>query len=154
MSAESLPISSDRFARALESLSVSSLHAKAAELRNNIVHLEKSNAELEDFVRQDQDRDLYEAILENREVIKRMEERIELLKKEVTEVRCLPWEPEGAKASEMGERERSVGNGAGSAMNGVIDEEDEVEAPQAREQGRRSPVNGAPSGDGEEGVFL
>ncbi|KAF2447937.1 hypothetical protein P171DRAFT_339249, partial [Karstenula rhodostoma CBS 690.94] len=82
MSAEALPITSARFAQALESLSVSSLHAKAAELRNSIAHLEKSNAELEEYVRQEQDKELYEAILENREVIKRMGERIELIKKE------------------------------------------------------------------------
>ncbi|KAK7193907.1 hypothetical protein DPSP01_010133 [Paraphaeosphaeria sporulosa] len=145
MSASAGPISPARFAAALESLSVSSLHAKAAELRNSIAHLEKSNAELEEYVQQDQDKDLYEAILENREVIKRMEERIELVKKEVTEVRCLPWAPEEAGASELGERESG---GVGRPTNGVISGGDGAVAPE--------PTNGAgTAGDGEEeGVFL
>ncbi|KAJ4354585.1 uncharacterized protein N0V89_006322 [Didymosphaeria variabile] len=146
MSADATPITAARFAAALESLSVSSLHAKAAEIRNSINHLEKSNAELEEFVRQEEDKDLYEAILENREVIKRMEERIDLLKKEVTEVRCLPWEPEeGAKASEVGER---PSNGEGSATNGVIGGR-ETDATQERTNG-----TGQAGADEEEGVFL
>lgn len=146
MSAAATPISSARFAHALESLSVASLHAKAAELRNSIAHLEKSNAELEEFVRQEQDKDLYEAILENREVIKRMEERIELVKKEVTEVRCLPWAPdEAARPSELGERPSS---GAGNATNGVIGQGDAAAA--------REPTGGtgATGANDEAGVFL
>ncbi|KAF1970319.1 hypothetical protein BU23DRAFT_214328 [Bimuria novae-zelandiae CBS 107.79] len=148
MSSESLPISPERFAKALESLSVSSLHAKAAELRNSITHLEKSNAELEEYVRQEQDKDLYEAILENRDVIRRMEERIELVKKEVTEIRCLPWEPESAKASEIGER--PAGNGEGSTTNGLIGGSNGANGAQTQER-----TNGAPAAaDEEEGVFL
>lgn len=149
MSADATPITAARFAAALESLSVSSLHAKAAELRNSINHLEKSNTELEEYVRQEQDKDLYEAILENREVIKRMEERIELVKKEVTEIRCLPWEPEeGGKALEIGER---PSNGEGSATNGVIGGSGLTGTT------TQEPTNGAGSAgaDGEEeGVFL
>ncbi|KAF9740966.1 hypothetical protein PMIN03_009252 [Paraphaeosphaeria minitans] len=144
MSASAGPISPARFAAALESLSVSSLHAKAAELRNSVAHLEQSNAELEEYVRQEQDQELYEAILENREVIKRMEERIELVKREVVEVRCLPWAPEEAGTSEPGERESG---GVGRATNGVIGGENAA---------AREPTNGnaAAGGDEEEGVFL
>ncbi|KAF2272583.1 uncharacterized protein EI97DRAFT_354501, partial [Westerdykella ornata] len=82
MSAESRPITAARFAAALTELPISSLHAKIAELKNSISHLEKSNAELEEYVRQESDRDCYEALVENKEVIRRMEERIELVKKE------------------------------------------------------------------------
>ncbi|KAJ4296829.1 hypothetical protein N0V90_006877 [Kalmusia sp. IMI 367209] len=154
MSAESTPISSARFAKALADLSVSSLHAKAAELRNSIVHLQKSNAELEEYVRQEEDKELYEAILENREVIARMEERIELVKKEVTEIRCLPWAPDDgageAKASENGER--SSGSGEGSATNGVIG----GVAPGETQSAVQERSNGAPAAtaDEGEGVFL
>ncbi|PVH96411.1 hypothetical protein DM02DRAFT_479752, partial [Periconia macrospinosa] len=82
MSSSSHPISSARFAAALESLSVSSLYLKVAELQNSIAHLHTSNAALEEYVRQDNDKDCYEALLENKDVIKSMEERIGLVKKE------------------------------------------------------------------------
>lgn len=103
MSAESLPITPARFAAALTELPIFSLHAKIAELKNSISHLEKSNAELEDYIRQESDRDCYEALIENKEVIRRMEERIELVKKEITEIRGLPLEEgEGKLNGESG----------------------------------------------------
>lgn len=150
MSSSALPISAARFAAALESLSVSSLHAKAAELRNNIAHLEKSNAELEEYVRAEDDQELYEAILENREVIARMEERIELLRKEVVEVRCLPWEPETKGVVEVGERD---GGNEGSATNGVIGGSGQSNGPgRGQAQGQTDGVQA--EADDEEGVFL
>ncbi|KAF2639887.1 hypothetical protein P280DRAFT_385869, partial [Massarina eburnea CBS 473.64] len=93
-SANATPIPPTRFAAALTSLSLSSLYAKVSELRNSITHLETSNAELEAYVRAEADKDCYEALIENRDVIARMRERIELVRKEVTEVRALPWMPE------------------------------------------------------------
>ena len=105
MSSASHPISPARFAAALESLSVSSLYLKVAELQNSIAHLRASNAELDEYVRRENDKDCYEALVENKDVIRNMEERIQLIKKEVTEVRSLPWQPEdGSKAVEPGER--------------------------------------------------
>ena len=152
MSSSAVPISAARFAAALESLSVSSLHAKAAELRNSIVHLEKSNAELEEYVRAEDDKELYEAILENREVIARMEERIAMVKREVVEVRCLPWEPEGAKALEVGERE---GGNEGRATNGVIGGGGETGVQTQGQSEGQGQTNGVETpADGEEGVFL
>ncbi|KAH7388640.1 hypothetical protein BKA66DRAFT_384207, partial [Pyrenochaeta sp. MPI-SDFR-AT-0127] len=82
MSAEALPITPSRFASALSDLPISSLYAKHAELTNQITHLESSNKQLEDFARENDDRDCYEALLENRQVMKRFEERKELIKKE------------------------------------------------------------------------
>jgi len=95
MSSEALPITAARFSEALAELPISSLYAKHAELSNQIQHLESSNKQLEDFARDNDDRDCYEALMENRQVMKRFEERQELIKKEVQEVRCLPWRPMG-----------------------------------------------------------
>lgn len=104
--------------------------------------MEKSNVELEVFVREEQDKDCYEALMENKEVLKRMAERIELIKKEVMEVRGLPWRPEeGARAVEPGER--PVANGA-AAQSG-----DATADGAMQEQ-----ANGDTSGNAEEGVFL
>jgi hypothetical protein len=141
MSSESLPITPSRFSKALQDLSLSSLYLKVSELRNSIAHLEQSNVELEDFVRQEQDADCYEALVENKEVIGRMEERIKLIKKEVMEVRGLPWQPEeGAKMVEPGERAVGAQNGA-AATNGAV-------------RGQSNETNDDASGDAEDGVFL
>ena len=106
-----------------------------------MAHLERSNVELEEFVRQEQDKDCYEALMENKEVLKRMEERVVLIKKEVMEVRGLPWQPEeGVKTVEPGER--AVANGA--VQNGTT----------ATTGATREQTNGNASGDAEEGVFL
>lgn len=145
MSAESIPISSERFAKALQDLSLSSLYLKVAELRNSIAHLEKSNSELEEYVRQEEDKDCYEAILENREVIKRMEERIALIKKEVTEIRCLPWQPEDGgttvEASSRGDGDVEMSGAAQQNGAGV-------------ENGNAPTQDGNSESQEEEGIFL
>ena len=82
MSSITTPISPARFAAALPALPLSSLHGKGAELRNSIEHLEKSNQELRTFA-DEGDRDCAEAIEENKEVMIRLLERIELLRAEV-----------------------------------------------------------------------
>lgn len=61
---------------------MSSLHLKAAEIRNSIAHLDYSNEELAPFAAEN-DQDCIEAIRENEGVIARMQERLELLKAEV-----------------------------------------------------------------------
>ncbi|KAF2266924.1 hypothetical protein CC78DRAFT_577848 [Lojkania enalia] len=141
MSAESLPITPARFAAALESLPISSLHAKAAELQNSIVHLEKSNRELEEWARQG-DKDCYEALMENKQVIRRMEERIELVKKEVTEVRGLPWAPP----------EQNKGNEAGT--NGMAPVERNGDAQRNAANGQDQEQRNGPANTEENGVFL
>lgn len=99
MSATATPIPPARFAAALRDLPLSSLHAKAAELRNSIAHLLSSNEELKPFAEAG-DKDCAEAIMENEEVIRRMEERISLLRIEV-EGRGMKWvEEEGKKETE------------------------------------------------------
>lgn len=49
MSADALPISPAAFAEALKDLPMSTLHLKAAELRNSIAHLDYSNEQLKPF---------------------------------------------------------------------------------------------------------
>ncbi|PSN72857.1 hypothetical protein BS50DRAFT_171596 [Corynespora cassiicola Philippines] len=164
MSADALPISAPRFAAALKDLSLPSLHAKVAELRNSIAHLQKSNLELEEFVRQEDDRDCYEALLENREVIKRMEERIELVRVEVVEVRAMPWvEEEKEKKEAVGDTDArtstsaSVGDGAG--VNGDVN--GTAQGQPREQQGQNgsgtvaaSTAENADATEREEGVFL
>jgi hypothetical protein len=49
MSHEALPIDRVQFAEALESLPLDALHAKVAELRNNMDHLRYSNEQMVPF---------------------------------------------------------------------------------------------------------
>lgn len=97
MSAEVTPITARAFAAAIEELPISTLHLKAAELRNSLAHLEYSNAQLEPFARpppgssEHPDVDCLEAIEENIGVIARYKERLEILKAEA-EKRGLDWE--------------------------------------------------------------
>lgn len=108
MSAESQPITPARFAAALPDLTVESLHAKAAEIRNSIAHLKSSNEQLREFAMEG-DKDCYEAMVENEEVIERMEHRIEMLKAEV-EGRGLRWIEEHEKPKENGAEEGEDAN--------------------------------------------
>jgi hypothetical protein len=84
MSSEARPISPTQFATALVDLPVESLYAKVSEIRNSIAHLERSNKELRDYSNSvDGDADCLAAVRENDEVIGRMNDRIDLVKKEV-----------------------------------------------------------------------
>ncbi|KAF2401338.1 hypothetical protein EJ06DRAFT_529466 [Trichodelitschia bisporula] len=94
MSAEADPITSEHFSRALKDLPLSSLYAKASELRNSMAHLQSSNEQLREFAEAG-DRDCFEAIQENEEVLQRMEMRILLVRNEV-EARGLVWSEHGS----------------------------------------------------------
>jgi hypothetical protein len=136
MSHESHPITLTRFAAALSELPIDAIYGKYAELRNNIAHMESSNKQLEDFVRENDDRECYEALMENKMVIKTFEERIKALKNEVTEVRGLTWRIEG---------EEKVNGSTSVAANG------QTNGAQAREERNG---NGTAEGGDENGVFL
>jgi hypothetical protein len=149
MSATALPITSSRFAAALRELPISSLHAKVSELQNSIAHLEQSNEELEKFVREEGDKDCYEALMENREVVERNLERIELIKKEVVELRGLPWEADEVKtapapapatseaglngAVESGSAGPPASGSAAAGTNGLAQGQANGETPEAEE---------------------
>ncbi|KAI4840811.1 hypothetical protein E4T44_07897 [Aureobasidium sp. EXF-8845] len=99
MSHEALPIDRVQFAEALESLPLDALHAKVAELRNNMDHLRYSNEQMVPFADQgDQD-----AMYENLVVISRMNERIELLRAEV-EKRGMRWSEAEVENRQVSER--------------------------------------------------
>jgi hypothetical protein len=121
MSSTTNPISPARFAAALKDLPLSTLHLKAAELRNSIAHLDYSNEQLKPFAEGtheggngEPDQDCVEAIKENEIVIARMTERIELLRAEV-EGRGSSWLEFQSK--EEGEGEDMV-DGEGRLVNG------------------------------------
>jgi hypothetical protein len=116
MSSATTPISPARFAAALKDLPLSTLHLKAAELRNSIAHLDYSNEQLKPFAEGTNegnsngqlDQDCIDAIKENEVVIARMVERIELLKQEV--------EGRGSSWLEFQSKEEIEGEGEGGAM--------------------------------------
>lgn len=140
MSADSVPITFERFAKALEDLPISSLYAKHAELTNQIAHLESSNQQLEDFARENDDRDCYEALIENRQVMKRFAERKELIKKEVQDVRGLPWRPQSEDSTvSVAEKPAAVNGSAATPEQRV---------------GAESADTGVQDGNEEDGVHL
>lgn len=94
MSSTSLPIPLSHFTAALTSLPLSVLYAKHAELANATAHLEASNKELEAYARENNDDECLEAVLENREVMGRLEERREAIRREVVG-RGVAWRPGG-----------------------------------------------------------
>ncbi|OAL50473.1 hypothetical protein IQ07DRAFT_587137 [Pyrenochaeta sp. DS3sAY3a] len=147
MSADALPITPSRFASALPDLPLSSLYAKHAELSNQIAHLHASNAQLEDFARDNDDRECYEAVLENRVVVKRFEERIELLRKEV-EGRGLLWRPDGEVGEGKGETVETVNGSGNGDVNGT------ARAGVREGAGTGTGTGATAEGDGEDGVFL
>jgi hypothetical protein len=120
MSNEATPISPTRFAAALKDLPLSTLHLKAAEIRNSIAHLDYSNEQLKPFANGTEpssegrpDQDCIDAIKENEIVIGRMQERIALLRAEV-EGRGSSW-LEFQSAEELQE-------GEGVLVNGTVGE--------------------------------
>jgi hypothetical protein len=113
MSTSPTPITPEQFTRAIHDLPVDTLHAKAAEIQNSINHLRHSNEQMLPFA-DEGDQDCKEAMFENLTVIGRMNERIELLKREV-EGRGLRWSAEGEGDGMNG---RVEGDGMNVEVNG------------------------------------
>jgi hypothetical protein len=118
MSAQARPISPTRFAAALQDLPLANLYGKVSELRNQLAHLDYSNQEMKAFAEgtapglTEPDKDCIAAIEENEAVIKRIVERLTLLRAEV-EGRGHAW-LEGSAAEE----EQALANGHASAAEG------------------------------------
>ncbi|KNG51280.1 hypothetical protein DDE82_008059 [Stemphylium lycopersici] len=93
MSANAQPITYASFAEAIQDLPMDVLYAKYSEITNQLNNLLTTNAQLEQFVKIYDDKECEEALAENREVIKRFEERKDAIKFEVRDVRGLPWRP-------------------------------------------------------------
>lgn len=126
MSGEVRPISAAQFAQAIEDLPFENLYTKAVEIQNSIAHLQRSNAQLQEYsdsikndttlaesVRTEGDKDCLEAISENEIVIKRQTERIELLKQEV-ERRGGRWHDGGLQDESTGAATNGLENGTAS----------------------------------------
>ncbi|KAI7270917.1 hypothetical protein KC345_g7306 [Hortaea werneckii] len=135
------PVDPARFALALESLPIDSLHAKAAEIQNSISHLRSSNAQMLPFAEEQDDQDCKEAMFENLTVIGRMNERIRLLKAEVGR-RGLPWAPQGEGENGVG----AAGNVDGEGEAVVVVNGDGVHGGEGR-QGGAGTVNSAVGGE-------
>ncbi|KAF9879110.1 hypothetical protein CkaCkLH20_03343 [Colletotrichum karsti] len=121
MSADTAPISPTRFAAALKDLSLPTLHLKVLEIRNSILHLEYSNAQLRpyaegaattldaaDAAAGRPDPDCVEAIRENDAVVARMRERVDIIRAEV-EGRGHGWDEFKSKDEVEAEAEQRSG---------------------------------------------
>ncbi|GKT41903.1 translation machinery-associated protein 20 [Colletotrichum spaethianum] len=128
MSADTGPISPARFAEAVRELSLPTLHLKALEIRNSILHLQYSNAQLKPYAEGAAttldaadasigrpDPDCVEAIRENDVVIARMEERVQIIREEV-EGRGHSWNE--FRSKEEVESEQHTGAGT-NGVNGT-----------------------------------
>ncbi|OIW34499.1 hypothetical protein CONLIGDRAFT_7227 [Coniochaeta ligniaria NRRL 30616] len=125
------PISPTRFAAALKDLSLSMLHLKVLELRNSIAHLDYSNEQLRPFADGTEptlsspssppqpDQDCVDAIRENEDVIRRMQERIALVRAEVEERGCSWTEFQSKEEVEEEERRRREERGGAALVNGT-----------------------------------
>jgi hypothetical protein len=82
MAAVGHSITPEAFALAISDLPLENIYTKAAELQNSITHLLNSNIQMQPFA-EEGDFVCRDAIRENNEVIKRMEERIGLCRTEV-----------------------------------------------------------------------
>ncbi|KAL1886945.1 hypothetical protein Cpir12675_006827 [Ceratocystis pirilliformis] len=92
MTADTTPITPERFSAAITELNQPTLYLKVLEIRNSIAHLVSSNAQLEEFTTgPDADPVCIEAIRENEDVISRMNNRIALIAAEI-ENRGISWE--------------------------------------------------------------
>lgn len=107
-------ISPARFADALTTLPLDALYAKAAELRNSILHLRHSNEQMLPFADQG-DADCREAMFENLGVIGRMNERLGLVRREVEE-RGMVWHEE---ADDLRDGRRGGDRGANGAADRI-----------------------------------
>lgn len=130
-SADTTPISPTRFAAALKDLSLPTLHLKVLEIRNSVLHLRYSNAQLQpyaegaattldaaDAAAGRPDPDCVEAIRENEAVIERMEARVDLIRAEV-EARGCSWDEFRSKEEVDAERAAAGTNGTTETTNGL-----------------------------------
>ncbi|KAI9670708.1 MAG: hypothetical protein M1831_005928 [Alyxoria varia] len=89
MSAQSRPVTDERFSDALGPLPTETLYDTAASIKNSLVHLNSSIDQLQPYVR-DGDETCKQAVEENLGVIRRMTTRLSLLEQEL-EKRGMPW---------------------------------------------------------------
>jgi hypothetical protein len=134
MSANSLPISLQRFAAALKELPLTSLYVKSKELHTSVAQLRSSNSQLAEFISASgPDKDCEDAIRENDETIQSMEARILAVEYEVVVERGQPWNAE-AGGKELGKGSGDVKSSItlptrnGGAEQGPTDHDDAGDA--------------------------
>ncbi|OAL71617.1 hypothetical protein A7D00_4522 [Trichophyton violaceum] len=151
MSAESRPIDPGAFAAALKDLPLSSVYAKVVELENSTAHLERSNSELRTFIEQSDggDKECEDAITENEEVIRRMRERIGLVKLEL-ERRGEQWPEKQAEHEADGPEDGQWANGTTSQPSSNSQQNDDPSA--SSQPGMEPDLNGVD--DTSEGVHI
>lgn len=147
MSSTAVPISPERFAEALTSLPLANIYSKAAEIRNSIAHLERSNQELQRYMAEvsQEDVDCAEAVSENNAVIERMKGRIELLKQEV-EQRGSRWHESDGGVLDDGKAEDAIAATNGSS--GHMAAEEASTGPRTNARSGRTSGNGTSMGGG------
>jgi len=156
MSSDALPVAPGDFARALESLPPETLHEKAAEIQNSIVHLKSSNDQMMPYA-DEGDQDCKEAMFENLVVIGRMNERVKLLREEI-EKRGLRWadaEVEDAKLRAAAKTNGHVeGDGAGAEDRQEVREAARQQGGRLTDDELRRRLEAQMADDEEEGVHL
>jgi hypothetical protein len=140
MSHNARPISPASFALAIRGLPAESLYAKHAELQNSVDHLLSSNAQLRPLARGG-DAVCADALRENVVVIRRVRDRMLLLRHEIETLRGMRWEGGEVNEEEDGDEDEEMGEAG--------EEEAKVNGE------KESHVNGQPQGnDGEQGIHL
>ncbi|KAH0538639.1 hypothetical protein FGG08_004776 [Glutinoglossum americanum] len=144
------PITLTAFIAALPPLPLSTLRLKAHELQSNIAHLTSSNVQLEPYADAG-DEVCREAIVENRDVIGRMEERLGAVRAEVERRGCR-WEEEwgvvdgvSGEAGVEGDAGETTevngraieGEGETNENSGVVDGSETQQQQQQQQQERR-----------------
>ena len=128
MSSTATPITPARFAEAISNLPLSSLFAKAAEIRNSTAYLRRSNEELV-IEANTGDEAFVDALAENIAVISRMQERLELLKTEIERRGYIldNGKVDGSNNNPVAS-ENGTAHAAGDKINGLTDIKNDTRA--------------------------
>jgi hypothetical protein len=86
MSSHLTPITLEEFELASQTLSLPEALGEKKRLENSVSHLIRSNSELDEFLKEEDDEELRVAINENKEVINIQKSRIEILNRHIYEM--------------------------------------------------------------------
>ncbi|CAK7265903.1 hypothetical protein SEPCBS119000_001745 [Sporothrix epigloea] len=159
MSSETLPISPARFAEAIKELSLSTLHLKVLEIRNDVAHLDYSNEQLLPYAKGNAavlgattadgseevvpDQDCIDAIKENLVVIERKLDQLKLVRAEV-ENRGVSW-TEFQSKEEMEQQHAESEQRAARTGSALAAPHPPVQAPAASNEVAAATTNGQSS---------
>lgn len=151
MAAVGHSITPEAFALAITDLPLENIYAKTAELQNSISHLLDSNVQMKPFA-DEGDTICRDAIRENDEVIKRLEERIKLCQTEV-ERRGQIWMG-GSAAPSNGIEPNSLINGDGVHADVQSQESEGRPGPRLTDEELRQQLEARLDEDDEGGLHL